>query len=249
MVMTTDILSTTIEPEDIILSSKKETKLKGIYNKILYKRIIGRAAQERGLSVSDEDVQVEADRIRRENRLERAEDTLAWLADLMVTVEDWEAGIREWLLEKKLAEHLFAAETQKYFAQNKLDYDRILLYQIIVPYDRLARELFYQIEEQEISFYHAAHLYDLDAQRRNRCGYEGEVERWSLKPTVAAAVFGANLGEIIGPLQTEEGYHLFLVEEFIPAEMTSFHQGKIQHRMFKEWLDSELNYLLHNSES
>ncbi|MBE9040670.1 peptidylprolyl isomerase [Oscillatoriales cyanobacterium LEGE 11467] len=245
--MTTDILSTSIEPEDIIISLKKETKLKSIYNKILYKRIIMQTAQERELSISDEELQAEADRIRRDKRLERSEDTLAWLSDLMVTVEDWEAGIRDWLLEKKLAKYLFAKEAEKFFVQNKIDYDRILLYQIIVPYDRLARELFYQIEEQEISFYQAAHLYDIDAQRRHRCGYEGEVERWSLKPTIAAAVFGAKLGETIGPLQSEEGYHLFLVEEFLPAELTTYHKQKIQNRMFKEWLDSELNYLLHNS--
>ncbi|MDY6940088.1 MAG: peptidylprolyl isomerase [Cyanobacteriota bacterium] len=245
--MTTNIAKISVEPEDIVLSLKKETKFKGIYNKVLFKKIIARAAADRGLEVLPEEVQAEADRIRHDKRLERAEDTLAWLADLMVSVEDWEAGIREWLLEKKLAECLFAKETEKFFAQNKLDYDRILLYQIIVPYDRLARELFYQIEEQEISFYHAAHLYDIDAKRRHRCGYEGEIERWTLKPTIAAAVFGANLGETIGPLKTEEGYHLFLVEEFISAELTPFHRVQIQTRMFKEWLENELNYWVHHS--
>lgn len=235
-----------IEPEQILDFLRKNTRLKETYEEILYQQIIAQAAEERGLTVSEAEIQADADRIRREKRLEKASDTLAWLAEQMITPDDWEVGIRNRLLATKLAEHLFAKEVEKFFAQNRLDFDQIVLYQIVVPYERVAREVLYQVEEQEISFYEAAHLYDIDEKRRHQCGYEGKLHRRSLNPDIAVAVFKSQPGEVVGPVQTEQGYHLLRVEEFIPAEFTPEMHQDIRDRMFKEWLASELNYLVHN---
>lgn len=203
-----------IEQDEIVHALKKDLQLKQVRQKILYRRVVERAAQERGITVTPEEIQAEFDRIRYEKRLERATDTLEWLREQMIALDDLEAGIRDRLLEKKLAECLFSKDVEKFFAQNRLDFEQILLYQTIVLNEKIAQELFYQIEEQEISFYEAAHLYDLDEGRRRRCGYEGKLYRWKLKPDIASAVFGAPIGEVIGPLQTEQGYHLLKVEDF-----------------------------------
>ncbi|HIK09415.1 MAG TPA: peptidylprolyl isomerase [Oscillatoriaceae cyanobacterium M33_DOE_052] len=232
--------------EEIASFLKKELRLKEVYQHILHRQIIEKAAAERGLTVTEAEIQAEGDNFRFQNRLEKAADTLGWLADQMISVEEWEEGIRDRLLAQKLSDALFAKEVEKFFAQNRLDFDQILLYQIVVPYERVAKELYYQIEEQEISFYEAAHLYDLDDRRRQNCGYEGKIYRSSLKPEVAAAIFSAKLGEIVGPLKTEQGYHLFLVEDFIGAELTKEVQREIKERMFQQWLASELNYFLHS---
>lgn len=163
------------EAQEIFSFLKKDMQLKEVCQRVLYQRVIDQAARERGITVSPEEIQAECDRLRREKRLEKAADTLAWLADQMITADDLEAGIRDRLLAQKLAESLFSKEVEKFFAQNRLDFDKILLYQIIVPYQKVAQEVFYQIEEQEISFYHAAHLYDIDERRRQHCGCEGEL--------------------------------------------------------------------------
>lgn len=235
-----------VQPDKILEFLRKNIRFKETYQEVLNQQVIAQAAQERGLTVAPEEIQAEAELIRREKRLEKAADTLAWLEEQMITADDWEAGIRARLLAKKLAESLFAKEVEKFFAQNRLDFEQILLYQIIVPYERVAREVLYQIEEQEISFYEAAHLYDIDEKRRHQSGYEGKLYRWSLKPDIAAEVFRSQPGELVGPLQTEQGHHLFMVEEFIPAELTPERYQDIIDRMFKEWLASELNYMLHN---
>ncbi|NEQ26674.1 MAG: peptidylprolyl isomerase [Microcoleus sp. SIO2G3] len=195
---------------------------------------------------SPEEIQAEANRLRYEKRLEKAADTLAWLASEMISVEDWEAGICDRILAKKLAESLFSKEVEKVFAQNRLDFDQILLYQIVFSDAKLAQELFYQIEDREISFYEAAHLYDVDERRRQQCGYEGKLFRWNLKPDLATVVFSAKPGEVLGPLKTEQGHHLLMVEAFIPAQLTPQRYQDILDRMFKEWLISELNYMLHS---
>jgi parvulin-like peptidyl-prolyl isomerase len=238
-----------IDPDQIVEYLKKDIQLKPMHQKILYRKIIDQAVQERGISVTPEEIQEEADRIRRENRLEKAADTLNWLETQMITADDWEEGIVARLKEEKLAAHLFDKEVEKFFAQNKLDYDRVLLYQLVVSSEKLAHELFYQIEEQEISFYQAAHLYDIDPGRRYRCGCEGKIERQKLMPAIAAAVFGHPVGEVIRPIQIEQTYHLLLVEDLIPAELTPKKKQTIRNRMFREWLESELTYMLHNQEN
>ena len=235
-------------PEEIIDLLKQEMLLKSIYQKVVYRKVIEQAAAERGIRVTPEEVQTEAQSIRHKKRLEKASDTLAWLEDQMITADEWEQGIANQLLAKKLAAHLFDKEVAKYFAQTRLDYDRALLYQIVVPYEQLAQEIFYQIEEEEISFYEAAHLYDIDEERRYRCGYEGKVPRWSLKPEVGAAIFGASLRKVFGPLKTDLGYHLFLIQDFIQAELTPERRQEIINKLFKEWLQSESNYLLYNQQ-
>jgi parvulin-like peptidyl-prolyl isomerase len=235
-----------IEPDEIVSLLKRNIQLREVYEKILQQNLIERVAQERGIAVTPEEIQAEADRQRQEKRLQKASDTLAWLADQMITPDDWEVGIGDRLLSKKLAEYLFAKDVEKFFAQNKINFEQVLLYQIIVADGKIAQELFYQLEEREISFYEAAHLYEIDEKRRNQCGCEGKLYRGNLKPDLAAVVFGAKLGEVIGPLQTNQGYHLLMVEEFIHAELTPERYQELLERMFQEWLASELNYMIHS---
>jgi len=239
---TLDFFRLSTAPNEIVSFLRKNMQLKEVCQKILYQKIIEQAAQETSLRVTPQEIQAEAEQQTR--HLEQAADTFAWLANQMSTIEDWEAGIRDRLLAQKLSQSLFGKEVEKFFTQNQLDFDQVLLYQIVVPYEKLAQQLFYQILEEEISFYEVAHLYDIDERRRYHCGYEGKLYRWNLKPEIAAVVFGAGVGELVGPITTDQGVHLLTVEEFIPAELTSTRYQDILNRMFMQWLEYEFNYLL-----
>jgi parvulin-like peptidyl-prolyl isomerase len=227
---------------------QQEFKLQEICSEILHQKIIAEASSARNISVPEEEIEAEANKIRSTLRLEKASDTLAWLKDNLLDPEQWEISINNRLLRQKLAQNLFDSKIESYFAQNRLDYDRFVLYQLVVPYEKLAQELFYQIEEEEISFYQAAHLYDVDRQRRYVCGYEGEVHRWDYPPDIAAVIFTTPVvvGEIIHPIKSKQGYHLFKIEDYLPAELTPKIRQEIIDKLFEQWLNSELNYLVHN---
>ncbi|AFY48707.1 parvulin-like peptidyl-prolyl isomerase [Nostoc sp. PCC 7524] len=225
-----------ITPREVVTYLKKTLQIKEVCNNVLYQKIINTAAQERDIKITEAEIQIEADRLRYEKRLVKASDTIAWLVDQLVLSEDWEAGILDSLLSKKLAVSLFAKDVEKYFLENQLDYDQVLLYQIVVSNKQLAQEICYQIEEGEISFYEAAHIYDIDQRRRNHCGYEGKFYRWSLKPDVAAVVFNTTPGDLIGPLIIDKVNYILMVKEFIPAELTDERREEIINKMFQEWL-------------
>ncbi|MFK0733173.1 MAG: peptidylprolyl isomerase [Gloeotrichia echinulata IR180] len=242
-----DLKKIVIEPEEIVNFLKSKMNFKEIYQNILFKRVIRDAAEERGITVTTAEIEAEANRQRREQKLEKATDTLAWLADQLVSPQDWEVGIRDSLLAQKLAEELFSQEVKNFFIQNRLEFEEVSLYQILVNSQKLAQELYYQIEEGEISFYDAAHLYDIDLNRQKKCGYEGKIYRFALQPNVAAVVFSTQPQQLIGPLKTEQGYHLFLVEEFHPAVLTPQRYQEIINNMFKNWLSTELDFMLHST--
>ena len=238
--------NTSIEVEKIVDFLKKEMLLREFCQKILSQKIISEAAQQKEITVSSEEVQAEAEKIRREKRLEKASDTLAWLEENMLTSDEWEVAIINQLLAQKLAKHLFDKEVERFFAENRLNFDRFVIYQIIVSNEQIANEIIYQIEEEEISFYQAAHLYDIDEKRRDQCGYEGKLYRWDINPSIATVLLSQPVGELVGPLKTEQGYHILTIEKFIPAELNSQTRQEIINSLFAKWLEGELSYLLYN---
>ena len=67
-------------------------------------------------------------------------------------------------------------------------------------------------------------------------------------PDLAEAVGNTSVGQVVGPIATdkEQKYHLLMVKEFIPAELTPERCQDIIDRLFKDWLKSEFNSLVHN---
>lgn len=241
---TVNYMGLSVDQREIINQLRKNLQLKEICQNILYQRIIQKTACDLGLIVTPEEIQVEANLLWREKQLETEPDLLGWLSEQIITLEDWKAGMRDRLLAQKLAKFLFSNEVERFFIQHKSDFDQLLLYQLILPYEQLAWELFYQISEQEISFYEAAHLYDIDERRRDCCGYEGKIYRCNLKRELADPVFNARIGELIGPINTDQGSHLLMVDEFIPSELTATIRQDILNHMFIQWLECQFNRVL-----
>ena len=145
MIADQEFLGIAVKVDEVLSYLKKNSQLKEVYLRILSQTIINKTARERGLIVTPEEMQAEANRQRYEKRLEKASDTLAWLNEEMMTPEDWEAGICDRILANKLADFLFGKEVEKFFAQNRINFDEVILYQIIVSNDKVAQELFYEI--------------------------------------------------------------------------------------------------------
>ena len=234
-----------VESDQLIAFLKQELRIRDLCRQIIGRQIVNAAAVDKEIILDEEEVQTKSDQLRHQMKLESAKETLQWLEDQLITPEEWETGIRERLLQEKLAQHLFEQEVSTYFTQNKLKYERVVLYRISVHEAPLAQELFYQITEAETSFYQAAHQHDINEHRRLCCGYEGTVFRWVLTPDLATHIFGSQPQEIIGPIQSEDVYELLMVEEFLPAELTDDVHNQILSQLFQEWLERELTYLMH----
>lgn len=203
--------------------------------------LIRQAAEEQGIEVSDEELQAAADQFRTNNELHKAADLLQWLADRHLTLTAWESCLEEEILTAKLRARLTEGKVEWYFAQNKLAFDAATILRLVVRDESLAKELRAQILEEDADFYALAREHSIDAMTRPVSGYAGVVRREKLIPTLEAAIFGANIGAVVGPFKTEAGWELVKVEARHPAQLDDTTRAQIVNTLFAEWLAERRN--------
>lgn len=230
----------TITREDILHQVKLEWKIPELISGIVARKIITSAAEQAGIKVETEELQQAADRIRLMNQLNTIDQTTAWLKKHGLSLDDFEENIYINSIRNKLAQHLFADQVEAYFFSHQLDYTAAIIHEVIFDDEDLAIELFYAIQEGEISFYDVAHQYIQEPELRRTGGYRGIVRRQDMKRSISAAVFAAKPPEIIEPITTNSQVHLILVEEIIQPQLDDKLRSQILSDLFSVWLNQQI---------
>jgi parvulin-like peptidyl-prolyl isomerase len=237
MMTTTDINPTpAISDRDLIYEAKIAGKIPELRQSILRRKIIERHIQTAALDPTIAELQAAADRFRIVNQLESSEATKKWLEDRLLSVDDFEYMITQDLLSSKLATHLFGERVEQFFYQNLLDYSGAIIYEVILEDYDLAMEIFYSLQEGDLSFADVAHQYIQVPELRRRGGYIGKVGRKQLRPEISAAVFAAKPPQAIQPIITAVGVHLIQVEEIVEPKLDEQLHRQILTEMFDRWL-------------
>ncbi|MBD2502772.1 peptidylprolyl isomerase [Anabaena azotica] len=227
--------------EEIISHLKITCQVPSILEAIATQRIIAETAQELGIEPTVEELQEAADSLRLANGLIKADDTWAWLDKHYLTIDDFEEVAKTNLLYIKLAEHLFTDKVEPFFYANKIDYTGAVTYEVILDDEDLALELFYALQEGEISFQEIARQYVQDLEIRRAGGYQGIRYRQDFRPEIAAAVFAASPPQLLKPIITPKGVHIINVEEIIAPELTEQRRIQIIKDFFNEWLQQQIS--------
>lgn len=226
----------TISSEDILHQVKLSCQIPDIVEQVVTRKIVADAAAEAGIKVETEELQKAADSLRLMSQLNSAEETKVWLQKNGLSLDDFEELIYNNVISGKLAQHLFADKFEPFLVEHQLDYAGVVLYEVVLDDEDLAMELFYAIQEDEMSFYEVAHEYIQDTELRRKGGYRGMMQRSELKPEISAAVFAATPPQVLKPVLTSKGVHLILVEEIIEPELDDKLHSQILSDLFAEWL-------------
>ncbi|MDJ0598783.1 MAG: peptidylprolyl isomerase [Crocosphaera sp.] len=235
-----------IADQDILKQIKLSGKVPEIIDEIIKHRIITKEGEKLDIIIETEELQTEADQFRLVNELHSANDTHQWLEKNRLSLDDFEEMLCFTILSRKLANHLFSDKIGPYFYQNQLDYTEAIIYEIILDDEDLGMELYYAIDEEEMSFWDVAHQYIQNEELRRKGGYLGPIKRQSLKPEISAAVFAANPPQLLKPILTSQGVHLILVETIIEPELNEKKRYQILDNLFSEWLNNQVKYYLSN---
>ncbi len=211
-----------------------------LFERCARQRLIVQLAHREGLSVSPEDVQTEVDEWRYQNRLERVEDTEAWLAHRGLSLDNLAGAAECRLLTDALARRQTEGRIEPYFVQHTLDFDEAEVCWIHVAHRGIAEELQMQVIEEGLAFCDLARRYSRDEATRPAGGYLGRLRRRHLPKGIAPLVFAAEPGEVVGPLKVGKGYALYLVQQTYPAALTEAVNQEIKNRLFKTWLKREM---------
>jgi parvulin-like peptidyl-prolyl isomerase len=225
-----------ISDRDLIYEAKIAGKIPELIQGILRRKVIARQVQEAGINPTIAELQAAADKFRIVNQLESAEATQKWLQDRFLSVDDFEDMVTQNLISNKLAQHLFGDRVEQIFAQNLLDYSGAIIYEVILEDRNLAMEIFYSLQEGDLSFADVAHQYISVPELRRRGGYIGRVGRKQLRAEISAAVFAAKPPQLIEPIVTAVGVHLIQVEEIIEPQLDERLHQQILTEMFDRWL-------------
>ncbi|MBD2607476.1 peptidylprolyl isomerase [Scytonema hofmannii FACHB-248] len=228
-----------VSQDDIINEIKLSCQIPTIVKSIISRKIIIDVAQETGIKVETKELQEAADSLRMMNKLENAEVTWSWLQKHGLSLDDFEELVYYNVLSSKLAEHLFADKVEQFFVENQLDYAQIVMYEVVFDDLDLAMEMFYAIQEGEITFPEVAHQYIQNDEIRRCGGYKGILSRINLKPEISTAVFAATPPQLLKPIVTSKGVHFINVEEIIIPQLNKTLHLKIISHLFSEWLNQQ----------
>jgi parvulin-like peptidyl-prolyl isomerase len=229
-----------ITTKDIIEYIKSSCQIPSVLEAIATQKIIRKTCQQLGITISEQEIQQEGDRLRFAKKLVRAQDTWNWLKQHHLSLDEFEDLIRTTILSNKLAEHLFSDQVETIFYQNQLDYIAAVTYEVILTDGDLALELFYAIQQGEITFTEIAYQYILDPELRRIGGYQGIRRRRDFRAEIAAAVFAAKPSQVLKPISTSQGVHLILVDEIIQPNLDEELRQQIINNLLAVWLHQQV---------
>jgi parvulin-like peptidyl-prolyl isomerase len=229
-----------ISSQDLIHEAKIAGIIPELFRGILRRQVIEQQAAQAGIVPSTEELQVAADKFRMVNQLETAEATWKWLQTNFLSVDDFEHLVAHSLTREKLAQHLFGDKVEHFFHQNLLEYSGATIYEVVLEDRELAMEIFYSLQEGDLTFADVAYQYIRDPELKRRGGYIGTVGRKQLRPEISAAVFAAKPPQLIKPVVTAVGIHLIQVEEIVQPRLDDNIRQRILIDLFDRWLEEQI---------
>ncbi|MEB3295447.1 MAG: peptidylprolyl isomerase [Synechococcales bacterium] len=140
---------------------------------------------------------------------------------------------------EKLKAIVTGERLQEYFIERKLFLDRVVLSRIIVDSLDLAEELKTQIQEGS-SFEELARQHSLTDDKMMN-GMMGPVSRGTLPDMIRSQIDAATPGDLIGPLELENRFGLFRLEEIIEASLDDAQlQQALRNELFDRWVAEKI---------
>ncbi len=230
-----------ITPEEVVKSLALTGQLEAVCCDLVRRKEAAKKAHQLGAEASADEIQQFSDTFRAVQGLHSATETMDFLEQNGLTVDDFEEFCEEAVLTNILLEHLADERAiAEYFVNNRSDLDLARVSVIVVAGEDLANEIAMQVTEDGEDFHQLAREHSIDEQTKYAGGYVGAVSRSMLPPEVAAKVFNADPGDLVGPFEAEGMFQLIRVEEVSRAELGDEIKEAIKERIFNEWLAETL---------
>lgn len=166
-----------------------------------------------------------------------------WLKTNNLTYEEFQEPFIFGLKVEQVKNEVTEPDIEKFFAEKKPFFDRVVLSRIILEDRELAQKLKHQLLADKGEFEKLARAHSI-ANDSVANGMMGPVSRGTLPNALKTAVELASPGEIVGPLEIEGNYGLFRVEQFLDASLEE--EGlkeELQNELFEQWLQEKLQVM------
>lgn len=210
-----------------------------IFDEIAHRELVRQLAIREGIRTKPEDIQLDVDNWRYRHRLERVEDTESWLVSRGITLGDVAEDAQIRRMERALSDKIAEGRIEPYFAQHTLDFDEAEVNWIFHRDKGVIEEIGLQAKEGG-DFCAMAREFSQDERTRPAGGFMGRVRRAHLPKGIAARLFAAAPGEVVGPEKASGGFALFMLQRNFPATLDDRVSNEIRELLFRQWLQREL---------
>jgi parvulin-like peptidyl-prolyl isomerase len=222
-----------------------------ILSELIRAELWEQGAAELGIEITDADVEARRDEIVEEVGGQDAFDDL--VAQSGLTEEILAKEIRSIVVRERVEDELAGdievtdAEVEEFYADAREDrFDRVEARHILVETEEEARDVLERLEDGE-DFAEIAEEVSVDTGSAQQGGDLGEFARGRMVPEFEEAAFEAEVGEIVGPVESQFGFHvievtgrseqaLAEVEDEIREELRSGREGEAVDGWFAERL-------------
>ena len=215
-------------------------KLQGFIGDILRQYVLERELNTRdGLEISSSVTEQAMIDFRLQQKLTDAKAFEEWLNRNGTNREQFHTQIVNSFKLEKLKTQIADARLQEYFIERKVFLDRVVLSRILVASQELAEELHTQIIEGA-SFEQLAREHST-ADERLANGMMGPVSRGTMPDTLRAAIDSVEPGQLVGPVEMENLWAIFRVEQLLPATLEDAQlKQSMQNELFERWLSEKI---------
>ncbi|MFP4461012.1 MAG: peptidylprolyl isomerase [Thermotogota bacterium] len=220
-------------------------------------KIVEYYADENDLSPTEEQVNAQIEAVVAQNV--NTEEIKQSVVQRFGSMDNYKAYIKPYLVEQMKLDSVKAKVTEiteedmkAYFEENKEELtsgnNQVKAAHILVDDKALSEEILKQIQDGEITFSEAAVKYSTDSSNSEDGGDLGWFSRGEMVQPFEEAAFNAEVGTIVGPVETDFGYHLIDVqdrkkletyEDFVNNEKV-YNDAKteLQNAQYETWLES-----------
>lgn len=234
-------------PEQV--AARKDAVRKNLVNDMVSELLIKDRADRLGISISESEIKEAIAHLKQQYNISTDQQFEDSLRQSGLTRAEMETRLRDTLLTQKVfsrelrsREDLSDAELRERYNREKETYrlpERAHLREIVVlKPDTPAKELEAHQRATEIAaavrkpgadFAQIASTMS-EASTRDKGGDVGEINKGDMVADLDTAVFNAQTGAILGPIETKSGWHILKVEQRLPSEVPAFEsiKGKLR---------------------
>lgn len=236
-------------------SGAMEKQLKAqILNQMIQVELLRQGAEELGVEASDEDIAEQRAQI--EQQLEQqGTDLQTAMEQQGLSEEDLQEELETAALQKAVVAELTSDdevtddEVAQYFEDNPKEFETAKARQIVTETEEEAQQALERVEGDE-DFAAVAEDVSIDDRTASEGGDLGEVSRSDLQmqPKLAEAIFEtAEPGELVGPIETQQGWHVVEVTERSKEKLADV-EGQIrqdlisqaENEALSQWLEEQV---------
>lgn len=228
--------------EDFVRRLKLTGQFESLIDELVRDRLTVLTAKKRGIPVAPQEIQERADQFRRVRGLHRATDMNRYLDALAVSLDEFEAFVTDSLYQEKMMEQVCSAKAvEQYFKLNSPKFDSIEVSHIVLDTEGKAKEMVALLRDDPASFAEMAREHSITS-TREQGGTIGKVLRGSLRTDVEAKVFGAAVGDLLGPFPSADRsvYEIFVVDAKKPAVLDEETAAEVRRLLREEWLSARV---------